>query len=138
MLNKELLLLSAREKKFRGRGWDVTVGKSPGPGGGIELPNKVYGYSKLDNDDTGAWTFGSIQPLSLDTPSVTTLQTWENSIFGSYWTTHCSLSNITLCREDTSQIIYFPNANGGASIVRGESFFTSSDIGKTVRVLILE
>lgn len=132
MLNKGLLLLSAEEKKFRGRGWDVQVGKLSFPGG-IEPTYKVYGYQ--NDDDTISTNFGSIQPLSLDTPSLTRLATWENSVWGSYWTTHCSLNNITLCREDKSQIIYFPS---GSSIVRGESFFTSSDIGKTVRVLILE
>lgn len=134
MLNKEMLLLSAREKKFRGRGWDVQVGSYSIPG--VELTNKVYGYSK--SDDNLYMNFGSIQPISLDTPSLTALLTWENSIFGSYWTTHCNLHNITLCREDTSQIIYFPSTTSGQEIVRGESFFTSSDVGKTVRVLILE
>ena len=96
----------------------------------------MYGYSKSDDDLY--MNFGSIQPISLDTPSLTSLQTWENSIFGSYWTTHCNLHNTTLCREDTSQIIYFPSTTSGQEIVRGESFFTSSDVGKTVRVLILE
>lgn len=133
MLNKELLLLSAREKKFRGRGWDVEVGRFSIPD--VELTNKVYGYSKVDGDLY--WNFGSIQPISLDTPSLTMLQTWENSIFGSYWTTHCNLNNITLCREDTSQIIYFPSTTSGSQMIK-ESFFTSSDVGKTVRVLILE
>ena len=131
MLNKELLLLSAREKKFRGRGWDVQVGKPS-----IELTSKLYGYEK--NDDNPYFNYGSIQPLSLDTPSLTVLWTMENSIFGSYWATACSLSNITISREDTSQIIYFPSTTSGQEIVRGESFFTSSDVGKTVRVLILE
>ena len=131
MLNKELLLLSAEEKKFRGRGWDVQVGKPS-----IEFTNKLYGYEK--NDDNPPFNYGSIQPLSLDTPSLTVLWTMENSIFGSYWATACSLSNITISREDTSQIIYFPSTTAELQIVRGESFFTSSDIGKTVRVLILE
>ena len=131
MFNKELLLLSAREKKFRGRGWDVKVGRFSLPG--VELTYEVYGYS---NGDT-LTEFGSIQPISLDTPKLTVLQTWENSIFGSYWTTHCNLNNITLCREDTSQIIYFPSTTSENQMVK-ESFFTSSDIEKTVRVLILE
>ena len=129
MLNKELLLLSAREKKFRGRGWDVQVGRL------VSVADlKLYGYSNGDINNT---VFGSIQPISLDTPSLTALFTWENSIFGSYWTTHCNLNNITICREDTSQIIYFPSTTSAGQTVK-ESFFTSSDIGKTVRVLILE
>ena len=131
MLNKELLLLSAREKKFRGRGWDVQVERYSNPV--VDL--KMYGYA---NGDFNNAVFGSIQPISLDTPSLTSLFTWENSIFGSYWTTHSNLKNTTLCRKDTSQIIYFPSTTAELQTVRGESFFTSSDVGKTVRVLILE
>lgn len=131
MLNKELLLLSAEGKKFRGRGWDVNVEKFSITGANFSL----YGYSK--GDFVADAVFGSIQPISLDTPSLTSLFTYENSIFGSYWTSHCNIKNITLCREDSGQIIYFPQSTSGVQMIK-ESFFTSLDIGKTVRVLILE
>ena len=120
MLNKELLLLGAEGKKFRGRGWDVTVAVDP-------YQSLVFGY------DSGTFVMGglgSIQPISTDSPNLNSLFT-----LGSF--SYSDLPNITICREDSGQIIYFLNEDVPFQTFDG-TFFTSSDVGKTVRVLILE
>lgn len=120
-MNKAALLMNSGQKKVRG--WDIKVAQLSG--------SNCYGYSNGTGfmDVSG----GSFEALSSDTPTLGYLYTMTGApIYGIL--TFGSPNGLNVMRIDTGATIAM--ASTFPSVQQG--FFSASDVGKTIRVVIVE
>lgn len=117
-MNNAMLLMNAGKKV---RGWDIHV---------ANMGSDTYGYS--NGSGFMGFSGGSFQSLSSDTPTLNYLYTMSNTMFGTI--TLGNPTGLSVKREDSGKTITMAGQAPGISA----SFFTASDVGKTIRVVIVE
>ena len=121
-MNKAALLL-ANSGQQKVRGWDIHVARLSG--------SNCYGYS--NGSGFMEVSGGSFEAISSDTPTLSYLYTMTGApIYGTL--TFGSPNGLNVMRLDTGATIAM--ASSFPAIQQG--FFNASDVGKTIRVVIVE